>query len=462
LVLVIAPLYVDGREDAPVVAKIASSDQIMDEYQRYETHVKGALPLQTARLEDPPTAPERSALAGLKYTLVASSGGVPQDLRNLVQQNGSQELAHLLQKELFEQFNKTWWGHKRAYRFPVWKEYDWLLPPLLVLDFIPQAEPVENPFVLKIPITQSRLKSRMQSLKVGDPVVLDGFVVQKVDPAHNLVKLAVGYGMEADKRAFKIEARHLEQLDKGFFRGEVIENLVARVGKTRQDMLEEAVRDLHPPYAPNAKTICVRNLQFDNPIFKYEELMDRQINGSESRIHGDLHLGNILTGPNKSIWLIDFGHTREGHTLFDWATLEISLLGDGVMYMLGDDWVKAEAIIDFLIALDSNQPLPVIEKSVADLLGAVVVLRQIVGHCLARPNDWTEYYIALAFCALRGMTFGSMSLGGRRLMFLLAALAMYQLEQKHVPGGTDTPSPDQTNITGNLSRPVPPDSNNAS
>ena len=41
-----------------------------------------------------------------------------------------------------------------------------------------------------------------------------------------------------------------------------------------------------------------------------------------SKIHGDLHLGNILIGPAGDAWLIDFEWTRLGHTLLDWAGLE--------------------------------------------------------------------------------------------------------------------------------------------
>jgi hypothetical protein len=41
-----------------------------------------------------------------------------------------------------------------------------------------------------------------------------------------------------------------------------------------------------------------------------------------------------------------------------------------------------------------------------------------------------EYQIALGMCALRAITFPGMSLGGRRLMFLLAGLTLMELNQR--------------------------------
>ena len=50
LVLMVTPIHADDREDAPVIVKIADTDDILDEAQRYDSHVKGILPPLTARL----------------------------------------------------------------------------------------------------------------------------------------------------------------------------------------------------------------------------------------------------------------------------------------------------------------------------------------------------------------------------------------------------------------------------
>ncbi len=446
LVLVVTPINADDHEDAPVVVKIHEADAILDEVQRFEAHVKSSLPLQTARLEDSPVKPENSELAGIKYTLVAHSGGIPMDLRHRVRTTEAIDLAKLLEKELYSQFRITWWQQKRPFRFQAWKEYDWILPPLLTLDFIPENDEPEMPLVVKIPVNRAKLKTKLTELKFGDDVVLENFTVQKVDHQNNVLKLAVGFGSEADKRAYKIEMRGVNGHTKTFYRGEVVERLVGTVWKTRYDLMLDAVRDIEPDFEPDDRWISLDEIQLPNPLLAYENLLDRHINGSMSKIHGDLHLGNILVGPNNSIWLIDFGHTRDGHTLFDWATLEVSLLGDALMSTFESDWVTAKSIIKQLVLMENGDTTPIPNPHIAMTLEAIAALRKIVRECLSTEDNWYEYYIALALCALRGITWKSMSLGGRRVLYLLSAMAIFEMNRKYLNTALETPSPDLTDV----------------
>jgi len=455
LILVVTPIHPDNREDAPVVVKIDQVDNILDEVQRYEAHVKHALPLQTARLEDNPTAPEASQLAGIKYTLVANSDDVPQDLRNLVQTRGSDGLSNIIQQQLYSHFSKTWWQQRRPYRFPVWKEYDWLLPPILTLEFEPEKEPPESALTIKIPFNRARLKTRLKELQFGNLVVLENFTVQRVDRENNILKLALGYGSEADKRAYKVEITGLNLAKSSFYRGEVVERLVGSVWKTRHEMLEDAVRALDPDFDLRSWWIPIGQDRLPNPLMTYGDVLDRHVNGSLSKIHGDLHLGNILVGPNNSTWLIDFAHTRDGHTLFDWASLEVSLLGDAVMTVADHDWTTIRRVISYLTALNSNAQTRPSGDNLSPALASIVAVRNIVRECLANPNNWHEYYAALALCSLRAIAWPLMSLGARRLMFLLSALSIFELNRKYQGSAqTDTPSPDATDVTDHLPQSV--------
>ncbi len=446
LVLVVTPINADDHEDAPMVVKIQDADSILDEVHRFEAHVKSSLPLQTARLEDSPVKPENSDLAGIKYTLVAHSGSVPMDLRHRVQISGTADLARLLQKELFSQFKVTWWQQKRPFRFQAWKEYDWLLPPLLTLDFIPENDEPEMPLIVKIPINRAKLKTKLTALQFGDDVVLENFTVQKVDRQNNVLKLAVGFGSEADKRAYKVEMRGVNNFSKTFYRGEVVEHLVGTVWKTRYDMMLDAVRDLEPDFEPDDRWISLEEIQLPNPLLAYENLLDRHINGSMSKIHGDLHLGNILVGPNNSIWLIDFGHTRDGHTLFDWATLEVSLLGDALMNGFESDWNTIRGIIKALVTMENGHEPSVANEQISMMLESITALRNIVRECLTNEGNWYEYYIALALCALRAITWKTMSLGSRRLLYLVSAMAILEMNRKYLNMALETPSPDLTDV----------------
>ena len=447
LILAVTPINAESQESATVVVKIDQTDNILDEAQRYENHVKDTLPLLTARLEDRPTAPETSDLAGIKYTLVASSGAIPQDLRTLVQTSGAVGLGQLLRQQLYSHFSKTWWQKRRSYRFEVWKEYDWLLPPVLTLELAPDQEESPTTHILRVPFHRAKLNARLQQLEYGDFVALENFTVQRVDRENNVLKLAAGYGSEADKRAYKIEVRGFNLEQDIFYRGEVVERLVGRVWKTRNETLHHAARTLAPDFDLQANLIPWEPYKLPNPLIGYGALLDRHVNGSLSKIHGDLHLGNILVGPNNSTWLIDFAHTRDGHTLFDWATLEVSLLGDAVMLAAGESWESARLILQHLAALNAHLPVDDDNPHISSAMSAVASLREIVQECLMVEGDWSEYFIALALSALRAVTFDTMSLGGRRLMFLLSALAIHELRQKSRLGSMDTPSPDESDVT---------------
>src|SRR5690606_23466877 len=99
MILVVTPIHGDNMEDAAVVVKIDHADTILDEAQRYETHVKSSLPPLTARLEDKPTASETSDVAGLKYTFVAGENNTARDLRIVAQELGADGLGVWLAQE---------------------------------------------------------------------------------------------------------------------------------------------------------------------------------------------------------------------------------------------------------------------------------------------------------------------------------------------------------------------------
>jgi len=442
LLLVVTPVQADSIEDASVVVKIDRADIILDEAQRYENHVKNTLPPLTARIEDKVTAPETSELAGIKYTFVAGADGVPRDLRAAARDWDTVKTGAWLRETLYPSFGRTWWRQRRPFRFQVWAEYDWMLPPLLTLELVEGEDPPPDTPVLRDPIR----RAKMDSLEYGDLVVLENFTVQRVQPERHSIRLAIGRGTEAAKRAFKIDVNEVDLTHTTYYRGEVVERLVGRVFKTREEALVHTVSALEPDFDPRAEFIPgVRGVEkMPNPIIAYKEILDRHVNGALSKIHGDLHLGNILVGPGENPFLIDFAHTRDGHTLADWATLEVSLLSDLVMPAgEGESWNHAYGILAHLVALQGHVMTAKLEQfTVIDAMSAVRAVRLIAEDCLAIENGWVEYYVALGFCALRAILWETMSLGSRRLMFLVSALAFYELKRRTQASGSMDTSPD--------------------
>lgn len=437
VILVVTPVQADGMEDAAVVVKIDDADMILDEAQRYDTHVRSSLPPLTARLEDKPTTSETSDLAGLKYTFIAGMNSSAQDLREAA--HDLDNLGEWLRRELYPYFGKTWWKQNRPYRFQVWAEYDWLLPPLLTLDVVPDEEIPTNATLVRDPVRRARLAH----LDYGDMVVVENFTVQRVYRDKNMIQLAIGKGSEAARRAYKINVRGIDLAQDVYYRGEVIERIGGRVWETRDNALITAARSLEPDFDLDSETIpgIGKPEHLPNPLRAYEDLLDRYVDGSLSKIHGDLHLGNILVGPNASAFLIDFAQTRNGHTLFDWACLEVSLLTDVVMPVVGDDWWSVRLVLRYMAALHKESP-DVGVPALNEVMQHVLAVREIVKDCLAREGSWSEYYMALTFCTLRAFMWETLSLGARRLMFSLGALSIHELRVRSTQIVDDGPVTD--------------------
>lgn len=442
--LVVVPAYVD-REDAPVVVKIGATRLILDEAQRYEQFVKNTLPALTARLEERPVAPENSNLAGLKYTFLTDSDGNPTDMRAVVQDWSGPNLGKWLQQNLYQYFGTRWWQQQKDYRFEAWSEYDWLLPPVLTLKLSREEQPPVNASVLRPPIRRNLVRS----LSYGDAVIVENFIVYRVDKDKNSITLALGQGTDA-ARPFQLEVREIDFERESYFRGEAVERVTGTIWRTRDEQLELALRELSPDFATHGDYISVNNIQLPNPVRAYRHLLDTMVEGTMSIIHGDLHLGNVMLGPNQAALLIDFGRARYGHTLFDWANLEISIISERLVPMISPDWDGARNLLQHLVFVNHPERTRRADPQIADAIQSVVAVRQVVQRHLAQPGRWEEYYLSLALTALRAMNWKTMPLASRRVMYLVSALAMYEFENRNRDSDTDnTPSPDVTDFMTN-------------
>ncbi len=426
---VITPFHADGSHDSAVVVKLDRADNILEEAARYEAHVRHSLPPLTARLEDKPVTVETSDFAALKYTFVSDIDGSSRDLREAAPL--MTDLGGWLEHNLFPYFGKTWWMQRYPYRFQVWMEYDWLLPPLFILDYLSDADTPADAVLLSDPIRRAAISR----IDYGDPVIIDNFTVHRVFRDQNAIQLSVGKGTEATRRAWKILLRGINLSEHAFYRGEVIERIAGRVYETRAALLLRQLAALNPDFDPTAEMIpgCEAGAVLPNPLLRSETALEEYYNGSLSKIHGDLHLGNILISASQHPFLIDFAHTRSGHTLFDWAMLELSLLSDLIMPALGDDWATVRALgRDLETVNDGQYPA---SGQFAALLTPVIAVRRIASACLAKPDAWGEYYIALAMIALRGFAWETISLGSRRLLFLIAAMSFSELKRRRAGSG---------------------------
>jgi hypothetical protein len=450
-VLLVQPLK-DGLIGAPVIVKIDDRYTILQEKRRFDHWVKNQLPPTSARIIDEPTLPPDARSGGLKYTFVTQSeDDVPTNLRDYALAYEAETVAEFIQKALYEPFRRYWWGQSQpGYRFRARQEYELLLPPALIIEVLPATTSAQTAYM----ISARNLGAELETIMIGATVILDGFVVLKVRPERGALYLSTGIQDDAEHRTSRIEVHGLTLTDAGTYDnadavvdlytpGQVLPRLIGRVLNTRTGILQAQIQKLEAdfdlfsdglPFGIDNGQIGGINTTLPNPLQMYPRLLDRMIDGRSSPIHGDLHTGNILIGPAGDAWLIDFEWTRKGHTLFDWATLEISILIDLLAPPLDPAgcaaWDDCRVVIGWIDTLNRSGVVP--DEAPADVADSLTLIRQvrlIVADLLASERRWSEYYIALALCAIRVPSWPNRSLTARRLMFLMSALCMATISE---------------------------------
>ncbi|MBC8171634.1 MAG: hypothetical protein H7X77_08170, partial [Anaerolineae bacterium] len=217
-VFVVTPFQIDNTPHAAVVVKIARTADILEEARRYEVHAKNTLPPLCPRLEEKPVTPENSDFGGLKYTLVSGSDGISKDLRTIIHEWEPEALGLWLYEQLYPTFGENWWKQVRPYRFETRKEYDWMLPPVLTIDYLDVAASPQDSAILSYPMRHYRLAP----LGSGDTVTLEGFVIQKVDRESRTLTLGLG-NIATYENPYQIKVRGIDLDKKIYFPGEIVE-----------------------------------------------------------------------------------------------------------------------------------------------------------------------------------------------------------------------------------------------
>ncbi len=362
--LLTLPVRDDGRADAYTIAKIGDRASILREFQNYETYVKDTLPPITARIQEPPVSVRagKSSRAVLRYTFIGEAGHNPISLREALLVAPDPALL----ERLFNTFGPHWWMQRRPYTFRVAQEYDRVLPAHYVL------EPVQgNGAVVDAQrITDARLK-------MGQCVRLHG--MQRIEPRADGKSLSLTWAAAPGQAPLR-----MRWLSTASPRG-----TVGRVVATRESLLSDAVQ-------------ACELFDLPNPFPALPGWLDETVAGSQSTIHGDLNLENILVGPGDFLWLIDFAQTRDGHTLFDFAHLETQIIA----HVLARQVTSAERYLDGL------------RQGAYPLLN---MLHEIAGRCLANPTQPREYTLALCVACLGALKYTNLTPYARHLLYLTAA-----------------------------------------
>jgi hypothetical protein len=173
-----------------------------------------------------------------------------------------------------------------------------------------------------------------------------------------------------------------------------------RVVATRWSLLQQSVQNLERFGLPD-------------PLPPLPKILQESLMGTQSTIHGDLNLENILVGPGGFVWLIDFAMTREGHTLFDFAHLSADLIAHVISTLISPpDYLEA---LPQIFAGASN---PEALVSPVNLLTAML---QIARRCLFDPAQSREFYLTIYLSCLGALKFINLDSSQKQYLYLTAA-----------------------------------------
>ncbi|MBA4385054.1 MAG: hypothetical protein C0410_09985 [Anaerolinea sp.] len=359
-----SPINANGQSDAETIIKIGPRKDIEDEYNHYESFVKDRLPPVTARIQSVPITLAGFDKAALQYTCISEPGKSPTSFRQALLANPDPEYL----QRLFDTFGPNWWMQRQPYSFRLGQEYDRLLPPQLVL------EPATGS--AKKHLNPNSDPTSMQ-LSRGDVVNLSAFEQREIRPDRKSLTLCSA--SQAGKPVFR-------------YRWQAINpprNSTARIIATRSDLLVEATADFDLFGLPN-------------PLQQLDGWLQETMNGTQSIIHGDLNLENILVGPGNLVWLIDFAQTREGHPQYDFSHL-------------------ACEIIAHIISQREISPQQYLSMLQDDLDPLMKKVEEISGYCLFNPNNPREYRLGLILSCMGGLKYHNLNAKAKHLLFITAA-----------------------------------------
>ncbi|OGO17775.1 MAG: hypothetical protein A2Z14_06890 [Chloroflexi bacterium RBG_16_48_8] len=388
--LLVRPFRSDGRADAHAIVKFGTRKMIRAEYANYQTFVRQTLPPITGRILGPPVMVQGEEEAVLQYTFVGTPNIAPVSLRSFALKQPVQETARLIEDRLFSTFGPAWWMQRRPYVFRMRQEYDHLLPVHLLLEAVGADHEAS---VLSGDLRQ------VQHLKPGDVVRIEGGLVTEVRSERRTATLT--WSALLEDSPLRVRYRHIPP--ESFSEGRKVHGLYGQVVASRFELMYKEVAKPFPDLDLHSDRISLGGRWLINPLQRLEDLLNFQLQGTRSIIHGDLNLENILLGPGDLLWLIDFAATREGHTLYDFARLEVELTTKVVAEILSRHHSRVE---DFLIVLDGlNEEGLLLDGFLGEIAVLLNAVRGIAQRCFYDPADIKEFHKALILAYLGSLKF---------------------------------------------------------
>lgn len=367
------PVHPDGRADAYTIVKVGEREAIRHEVENFERFVKDTLPPMTARIQHLPVTVRGSDKAALQYTFIGTSNQSPLSLRQAWLENPDPALL----EKLFDTFGPNWWMQRKPYPFRLALEYDRVLPTHFVV------EPARGDGK----ILDGRGLFEQGVIQPGDLVTLRNFPLaeKRLDGRSLALQGMAAPGMPP------LRLRWLSLAEPNGATGKVV--------ATRSSFLQNTVAGFDLFGLPD-------------PLPRLPALLNESLSGTQSTIHGDLNLENILVGLGGFVWLIDFASTRDGHTLFDFAHLGAELIA----HVLAPNYPDPAA---YLLALRATYPHCTGSPDAHFLL--LCKLQEVASRCLFNPSQPREFHLAFCLTCLGALKYTNLQPFQKHLLYLTAA-----------------------------------------
>jgi hypothetical protein len=277
---------------------------------------------------------------------------------------------------LFDTFGPNWWMQRKPYAFRLAEEYDRVLPAHVLVERVEPTRHIAG-------VLDGALAPAPDAFAMGDVVMLRGFpgIEKRADGS--------GYSLTGSRVPGQPQLRVRYAMQP--HGATPPEPMYGRIVGTRDTLLRASVQGLSLEGLPD-------------PLLRVPAMLDTSVQGTQSTLHGDLNMENVLIGLGGIVWLIDFANTRDGHALYDFAHLEADLIAHVIA-------PQVSTPAQFVKLAQHNPQLDA-------LRGA---LRAVALRCLFNPSYSREYDLAVTLACLGALKYRNLNMHQRQMLYLAAA-----------------------------------------
>jgi hypothetical protein len=410
-VFLVRPIRSNDLPELPAVVKMASVSLIQKEWQAYQDCIRDRWP-NSVGVRGVPILPPGSAWGGLRYPLVGSGTFEIESLRSYCRDASLEDIRFVLEERLLKIVEQVMQYNHFSPAFYLQASYDYMLPVNLLIRPA-SVPPAMQPCVIKPAVLPD------PSLKRGDYVRLEDFVITKVDLEHQTVTLDLPPSPEKPSASYCVRLQSVGPMA-SYQVNQVIDPIEGVVTESRDERLKvEAQRALGPSFNLESKTMTMPDgTELPNPLLAPTTILSKYRDVRVGCIHGDLNLENILVDPaTRDVSLIDFAAARQDHLLHDFLRLETEIVIKLIPETLANANLAAGVIRPFYDRLHKTTFQPdrstlssplhhVLDKPFAMLLA----IRKMASRYLFKPDDWEEYYQGLVLYLLGALKFKNLDL----------------------------------------------------